>query len=113
VRDALELAAVCEEVEGLWTGLWHPNLTTPLGFPRAQPALRRLLDQILLRQPFVDRLDRIVAWRVARRSVRARRVAPDGRVDCTAAAPWDGQLVLEGETGPAPAPSAWPGEGVA
>jgi hypothetical protein len=81
VDDALELADACREVDGLWVGLWHPNVTDALGFPGGHAARSRLVRDIVARRPYVDRLDALVRWRTARRSVRARRVAPDGRVE--------------------------------
>jgi hypothetical protein len=80
IDDGLELAAVARQVDGLWVGLWHPNLTPPLGYPGAPEALARLLDELRGLQPYWGRLQDIVAWRRARKSVRARAVAADGRV---------------------------------
>src|SRR5256885_8202858 len=31
VAAGLALARACRDVEGLWVGVWHPNLTAPLG----------------------------------------------------------------------------------
>jgi hypothetical protein len=81
VDDALELAAAARAVDGLWVGLWHCNLTPPLGYPGAPEAYGRLLTEITRREPYIATLDRLVAWRRARRLVRARSVAPDGRVE--------------------------------
>lgn len=81
VNDALELATTCRKSEGLWVGLWHPNLTPALGFPGAPAAFQRLLDTILAAGPYIAPLQRMVAWRRARRGVRAARVAPDGRAE--------------------------------
>lgn len=83
VDDALELAATARAVDGLWVGLWHCNLTPPLGYPGAPEAYGRLLAEITRQDPYVATLDRLVAWRRARRSVRARTVAPDGRCELT------------------------------
>jgi hypothetical protein len=80
IDDALDLASAVREVEGLWVGLWHPNLTAPLGYPGAPEAFARLLDELGGLQPYWGRLQDIVAWRRARRSVRARALAADGRV---------------------------------
>jgi hypothetical protein len=90
VDDALALAAAARAVDGLWVGLWHCNLTPPLGYPGAPDAYGRLLSKILLDAPYVATLDQIVAWRRARRAVRARTVAPDGRCELT-----DASVVLE------------------
>jgi peptidoglycan/xylan/chitin deacetylase (PgdA/CDA1 family) len=81
VDDALALAATCRDLEGLWVGVWHPNLVPALGFPGAPRAFRRLLDELAAHDPCFDTLDRLVAWRRARRAVRVRALAPDGRVE--------------------------------
>jgi hypothetical protein len=81
VSDALELATTCRAVEGLWVGVWHPNLIPPLGFPDAPTAYTRLLDGLSMGDPFVGTLDELVHWRDARARVRILRVAPDGRVE--------------------------------
>jgi hypothetical protein len=80
VDDALELAELCRQIEGLWVGLWHPNLTPALGFPGAPQAYERLARTIAALDPFIAPADRIATWRAARRSVRAERIAPDGSV---------------------------------
>ncbi|HTD61532.1 MAG TPA: hypothetical protein VK679_12855 [Gemmatimonadaceae bacterium] len=92
VDDALELAATARGVEGLWVGLWHCNLTPPLGYPGAPAAYTRLLAEIMRESPYVATLDRLVAWRRARRGVRATAVAPDGR--CSLSTPWDLEPVV-------------------
>ena len=81
VTDALELASACRAVDGLWVGVWHPNVTPPLGFPDAPAAYRRLLDGLAAGAPFVGTLDELVHWREARARLRIARVAPDGRVE--------------------------------
>ena len=81
VDDARPLISACQDVEGLWVGVWHPNLTAPLGFPGAPAAFARLAQEISAADPYVASLDAIVAWRRARRGIRARQVAPDGRVE--------------------------------
>jgi hypothetical protein len=81
VADALELARACREVEGLWVGVWHPNLVPALGFPGAPAAYERLLDGLVAERPYFGTLDALVAWRDARARLRIERVAPDGRVD--------------------------------
>jgi hypothetical protein len=79
--DALELADACRAVEGLWVGVWHPNLIAPLGFPGAPAAFTRLLDGLSAGEPFIGTLDELVRWRDARSRLRIARVAPDGRVE--------------------------------
>jgi hypothetical protein len=76
-------------------GVWHPNLAPPLGFPDAPAAFRRLLDRLLALQPFVGTLGTITEWRAARRSIRVRRLAPDGRIDAYATASTASPLSLE------------------
>ena len=79
VADALELVEACRQVEGLWVGLWHPNLAPALGYPGAPAAYERLVHTVMAERPFVAPLGEIVQWRAARRSVRAIAVSADGR----------------------------------
>jgi hypothetical protein len=81
IDDALALARGCRDVEGLWVGVWHPNLTDALGFPGAPAAYERLLNALLADRPFVGTLDEIVDWRTRRRALRVVRVAEDGRCE--------------------------------
>jgi hypothetical protein len=92
VDDALELATAARAVEGLWVGLWHCNLTPPLGYPDAPAAYARLLAEVMRESPYVATLERLVAWRRARRAIRATAVAPDGR--CSLSTPWDLEPVI-------------------
>lgn len=108
VDDARDLAVVCRDVNGLWVGLWHPNLTPALGYPRTPEAFRRLLDILVGGQPFMHRLDQIVAWRAARRSLAATRVGADGRVELVATRPWTGPAVLEDLRSGSPESQPWP-----
>jgi hypothetical protein len=80
-EDALALAATAREVGGLWVGLWHPNLTPPLGFPDAPAAYGATIAGVLAESPYVAPLDWIVQWRHARRAVRVTAIAPDGSVE--------------------------------
>jgi hypothetical protein len=80
INDALDLASAAREVDGLWVGLWHPNLTAPLGYPGAPEAFAHLVDELRGLQPYWGRLQDIVAWRRARKSVRARSVTADGHI---------------------------------
>jgi hypothetical protein len=107
VADGLELARACAECEGLWVGLWHPNLVPALGFPGAPAALRALLQGLLRDRPFVATLDGIVDWRVARRSVRAIAQATDGtlRLDGAARCP---EIALEDAAGRTVQIAPWP-----
>ena len=82
VDDAIALATICRDVEGLWVGLWHPNLTAALGYPGAPEEYERLLRRVVEdMQPYVGTAGDLVRWRRARRLVRARHVAPDGRLE--------------------------------
>ena len=78
IDDALELSARCEAVQGLWCGIWHPNLTPALGFPGAPAAYARLVQELSARGAWLAPLDAVVRWRVARRSLRATAVDPEG-----------------------------------
>ena len=100
VDDALELAELCRGLEGLWVGLWHPNLTPALGYPGAPAEYERLATAIARSEPYIAPLERIVAWRSARRSVRAHGVAADGRVFARIGAEsLDTPVVLEDASG--------------
>lgn len=81
VDDAAELAAECRSVEGLWVGIWHPNLAAPLGYPGAPAAFARLLDVVTSASPFVAPLDALVRWRTARRELRVAGIRADGTPD--------------------------------
>jgi hypothetical protein len=78
ISDAMTLADVCRRAEGLWVGLWHPNLTAPLGFPGALAAFERLVAALAAERPYMAPLQRVTEWRSLRRSVRATAVGPDG-----------------------------------
>jgi len=99
VADAIELFTTCREVEGLWTGIWHPNLAAPLGYPGAPEAYAGLLQAAIDGGAWVDTLSNIVGWRTARRSVRIRTVAADGRIEAYASAPAGMELMLEDACG--------------
>ena len=80
IDDALLLADTCREVEGLWVGIWHPNLSPALGFPEAPEAYARLVRAILRENAHVDTLGALVEWRRARRAARATAIDPRGHV---------------------------------
>jgi peptidoglycan/xylan/chitin deacetylase (PgdA/CDA1 family) len=80
IDDAVALAAVCRETEGLWVGIWHPNLSPALGFPAAPAAYRRLVRAIIDESPHIDTLGNLVDWRRARRFARAAAIDAHGRV---------------------------------
>lgn len=75
VADGLESAAEAEAVGGAWCGLWHPNLSAPLGFPGAEEAFDRLLAELGRRRPWFATVNEAVEWRRLRGAVRAM---PDG-----------------------------------
>jgi peptidoglycan/xylan/chitin deacetylase (PgdA/CDA1 family) len=99
ITDALELAVTTRDAGGLWVGLWHPNLTPALGFPGAPEAFRRLLRGLAADAPLFAPLDPLVTWRRARRTTRATRLAPDGRLEITAGTPAAWPVALEDEQG--------------
>lgn len=78
VDDALELAGRAREVDGLWVGLWHPNLTGALGFPGAEAGFERLLERLAGLGAWLAPVGEIVAWRRRRRALRAVGVGPGG-----------------------------------
>jgi hypothetical protein len=80
IDDALALADRCQDVGGLWVGIWHPNLVPALGFPDAPAAYTRLASELVARGAYVAPLGELVAWRRARRALRAVEVTSDGRV---------------------------------
>lgn len=98
VDEALILAERCRAVNGVWTGLWHPNLTDSLGYPDAPAAFDRLVTELSRGGPFLGTAGEIVAWRSARRAVRISRIAADGR-DLAVAAVRDARLRLEDAEG--------------
>ena len=79
VADALELAGTCAAVEGLWVGLWHPNLTRPLGYPGSEAAFHHLVESLTEMQPYIAPIGELVSWRQARRAARASAVDARGR----------------------------------
>jgi hypothetical protein len=80
IADAMALADVCRRAEGLWVGLWHPNLTAALGFPGAPAAFERLVAALAAERPYTAPLHRITEWRSLRRAVRATAVTSDAVV---------------------------------
>jgi hypothetical protein len=85
VDEALELAHAARAVEGLWVGVWHPNLVPALGYPDAPAAYARLLEGLQSTSPFTGTLDELVAWRETRARLRIDRLAPDGRIEASGA----------------------------
>jgi hypothetical protein len=86
IDDGIQLARESRSVEGLWTGLWHPNLTEALGYPDADVAFVKLLQTLADDRPYFACARKLVEWRRFRRSVRAAHISADGRVALTAMA---------------------------
>ena len=84
IDDGLQLARESKAVEGMWVGLWHPNLTEALGFPDAEAAFVKLLETLAHDRPYFASAQKIVEWRRFRRSVKAAHISADGRVTLTA-----------------------------
>jgi hypothetical protein len=99
IEDARDLAGECKAVEGVWSGLWHPNTMEALGFPGAEPAFVSLLQALADDRPFFGSAQKIVQWRRFRRSVRAARVSADGKVLLRTAAGHRTVIAMEDETG--------------
>jgi hypothetical protein len=106
IDDGLQLAGTVREVEGLWVGLWHPNLVTPLGYPGAERVFPALLDGLLGEAPWACTVGAAVQWRAARRGVRAVKVGVEG-MQLSADGAWDGPLVLQDRDG-ASETMTWP-----
>ena len=75
IDDALTLAERCRSAEGLWVGIWHPNLAPALGFPDAPEAYAHLVGELARADAHVAPLGELVSWRRARRSLRGRLTA--------------------------------------
>jgi hypothetical protein len=90
IRDALALADRAREVDGLWVGIWHPNLTTALGFPGALHAYESLVAALVNRHPWMPTMSEMVRWRRARRAARAVGIDAAGGI----------RLAHGGEQGP-------------
>ncbi len=82
IEQALALAEAVQQVEGIWCGIWHPNLSAPLGFPGALSAYEQLVQSLSARGAWLASLDEIVAWRQARRSVLATAIKA-GQIEVT------------------------------
>jgi hypothetical protein len=84
IDDALYLADRCRDVNGMWVGIWHPNLAPALGFPDAPAAYARLVAELVSRDAYVAPLAELVAWRRTRRSLRGRVIGEGAAVMVTA-----------------------------
>ena len=99
IDDAIALAGVCREVEGVWTGIWHPNLSGPLGFPGAEKAFDDLCTRLLAESPWPATLGDIVKWRAARRAVRATGVSAAGELVLRSDLPGAPAITMEDAAG--------------
>jgi hypothetical protein len=99
IADAMALADVCRRAEGLWVGLWHPNLTPALGFPGAPAAFGRLVAALAAERPYMAPLQRITEWRSLRRAVRATALSPDGGITLAGPSPRAFEVVAEDADG--------------
>jgi hypothetical protein len=99
IDDALQLTATARELEALWVGLWHPNLTAALGFPGAPEAFGTLVDGLARERPFFGTLGLVVDWRRHRRGLRAAHVAPDGRLELATNGNAQWEIRVEDERG--------------
>jgi peptidoglycan/xylan/chitin deacetylase (PgdA/CDA1 family) len=108
VDEGLDLAHRAQNEEGLWVGLWHPNLTGPLGYPGAPAQFRRMAATIASRGPWLASLGSIVEWRNARRTLVASQVSAEGipTLGATTAGSWD--VVLEDGRGNPRERLRWP-----
>ncbi|MBX6331782.1 MAG: hypothetical protein IRY91_08040 [Gemmatimonadaceae bacterium] len=79
-----------------------------MGFPGAPAAFAQVARRVVEQEPFVAPVARLVAWRAARRGVRASKVLPDGSVLVQAPAAPGETIGLEDGTG-RPAERALPG----
>lgn len=105
IADGLTLARACRDVDGVWCGIWHPNLVTPLGFPGALEAYRALVEGLqALDDPWIAPAAAVVEWRRARRSVRVTGIDGEGRVIATGRGTAVGALRLEDRNGVAREP---------
>lgn len=107
IDDALALAREAQRVEGLWVGLWHPNLSPSLGYPGAPAEFERLLSELAAERPWFATCGAIVDWRRARRGVHAAGIAADGHPALRASVPYPGDLTLERPDG-TPLTLPWP-----
>lgn len=95
VSDGMELAERCQAAEGLWAGIWHPNLVPPMGFPDAPEANAALIGELKSRNPWFATHRDLTAWRRARRSAMAVAVDGAGKVTARTSAPSPLPLDLE------------------
>jgi hypothetical protein len=80
IADALAIAEACQVTEGLWTGIWHPNMSPALGFPDAPAAFEKLCSSLMAESPWATTLGAAVEWRRARRQARGLGVTAHGEI---------------------------------
>jgi hypothetical protein len=108
--EALAAAEACRAADGLWVGLWHPNLAPALGYPGAPAAYRRVVAEVAGGGPWVAPLGEIVAWRRARRGLAGRITGP-GQFELEADRPGRWTVALETPGGRSLGERPWPGVG--
>jgi hypothetical protein len=96
VDEALAIAGICRAVEGVWNGIWHPNLAPALGYPGASAAYVDLVQRLVGLSPWSATMTEIVGWRRARRAARAAGLDAAGRVRLKAGDP---RVTLEDAAG--------------
>jgi len=79
-QDGLRLAESAQRAEGLFVTIWHPHVTSKLGYPGAFAKYQDLVKSLLEGNPFCAPLEVIHAWRTWRRSLRAKGISSDGEV---------------------------------
>lgn len=85
VASAIERVDRCREVEGFWSGIWHPNLTDALGYPRAPESFRALCEELAGDgNAWVAPVGEVVAWRRRRRTASAMGLGAAGEVNARA-----------------------------
>ncbi|HEU5359326.1 MAG TPA: hypothetical protein VFU45_09410 [Gemmatimonadales bacterium] len=105
IDDGLALARMCRQVDGVWCGIWHPNLVPALGFPGGLAAYRALVSGIQASgDPWIAPAEAVVEWRRARRSVAIAGVDASGKVLATGTRSALGPLRLEDQHGNAREP---------
>jgi peptidoglycan/xylan/chitin deacetylase (PgdA/CDA1 family) len=80
VDDALDLATTVRAVGGMWVGLWHPNLTSALGYPNAPAQYERLVHELRERGAYIAPLGELLSYRRQRRAFRVTRIAANGAI---------------------------------
>lgn len=95
VEDGLRVAERVKETEGLWVGIWHPNLDTSLGYPDALDGFELLISRLAAQEPYFTSIGNAVRWRIARRQARISGIHPDGVPELRAPDSGVGEIELE------------------